>query len=139
VQEVFARQRFPHWPECRDRYGLGDGYSIYIEANLRRALRVVRRAQDADAETRRCFVRNPQSFLKQNLGDDIDETTIDQLFIPTEQYSERVVDLGVWQPIVLPWLKMAAIEWMPPEQFGILVGDTRINLKENKISSLKKQ
>ena len=139
VQEVFARHRFPQWAECQDRYGLGDGYYVYMEPSVRQALSVVRRAQNADTETRRRFARNPQLFLKENLGDDLDESVIEQLFIPTEQYSERVLDLGVWQPVTLPWLKHAPTPWMPPEQFGLLIGGERITVKPEDVSILKSQ
>ncbi len=139
MQEKFARERFPAYSECRDRYGLGDGYYIYIEQSLRSALSVVRRAQGADAETRSRFARNPQVFLKQSLGAELDETIIEQLFIPTEQYSRRIVDLGIWEPVVLPWVKRAPNAWLPPEQFGILVEGKRIEIKPEDIPALKSQ
>ncbi len=138
MQEVFAHQRFPIWQECRDRYALSDGYYVYVEPPLQRALNVVRKAQDADVETRRCFVRNPQTYLIESLKEELDESVIEHLFIPTEQYSERVRDLGIWQPVILPWLKREPTTWFP-ERFGILVGEKRLELSPEDASNLREQ
>ena len=130
LQEVFSKERFTQWNECRDRYGLGNHYYVYIEPGLQKALTVVRKIQTSDVETRRRFARNPQVYLKEALGDAVD--TVDHLFIATEQYSQRVVDLGVWQPVILPWLKREPNNWLP-EQFGIQIGDQRIILGPKEI------
>ncbi len=136
MQEIFAHHRFTQYQECRDRYALRDGYYVYVEPSLQRALTVVRKAQDSDAQTRRSFARNPQAYLKELLGEELDEPVIEQLFIPTEQYSERVRDLGIWQPVVLPWIKREPNTWLP-ERFGILVGDTRLELSPEDATSLR--
>ncbi|MGC8493408.1 MAG: SNF2-related protein [Syntrophobacteraceae bacterium] len=138
MQRVFAFERFPKWEECRDRYALRDGYYVYIEPALRGALTVVRKAQSAEPDTRRRFARSPQAYLKEELGDMLQESAIEQLFIPTEQYSERVQDLGVWQPVVLPWLVKEPNQWLP-ERFGIMVGDTRIDLAPQEAVTLEEK
>ena len=128
LQEVFAQERFPKWDDCRDRYGLGNHYYVYIEPGLQKALTVVRKVQVADIETRRKFARNPQGYLKEALDEDpVVADAVDRLFIATEQYSQRVVDLGIWQPTVLPWLKREPNSWLP-ERFGVQIGDKRIQL-----------
>ncbi len=136
AQRVFADERFPAYDECRDRYALGDGYYVYIEPALREALTVVRKAQGADQDIRRRFALNPQAYLKEALGETLPESVIEQLFIPTEQYSERVRDLGLWQPVVLPWVKREPNSWLP-ERFGIMVGDTRIELESKDVAKLE--
>ncbi|MBF0213588.1 MAG: restriction endonuclease [Magnetococcales bacterium] len=136
LQEVFAKDRFAQWNECRDRYGLGNHHYVYIEPGLQQALTVVRRVQISDAETRRRFARNPQAYLKNALGDTAD--IVDHLFIATEQYSQRVVDLGVWQSVVLPWIKREANSWLP-ERFGIQVGKVRIELNPKEIEPARRK
>ena len=135
IQRVFASERFPYWQECRDRYAIQDGYYVYIEPSLRSALTVVRKAQNSDSDTRRRFARNPQVYLKEALGEELQEAIMELLFIPTEQYSERVRDLGIWQPVVLPWLKSEPNQWLP-ESFGIMVGDARIELNPKGATTL---
>ena len=139
LQEVFAQRRFPQWEGCRDRYGLGNNYYVYIEPGLQKALTVVRKVQAADVETRRNFARNPQGYLKDALADDptfVD--TVDRLFVATEQYSQRVVDLGIWQPTILPWLKREPNSWLP-ERFGIQIGDKRIQLGPTEIEPARQK
>lgn len=133
LQDVFAKTRFPQWNDCRDRYGLGSHYYVYIEPGLQKVLNVVRKAQASDVDTRRKFARNPQVYLKEALADDptIAEA-VEHLFIATEQYSQRVVDMGIWQPTVLPWLKREPNTWLP-ERFGIQIGDKRIQLTPTEI------
>ncbi|MEO5334535.1 MAG: SNF2-related protein [Magnetococcus sp. YQC-5] len=135
LQEVFSKERFTQWNECRDRYGLGNHYYVYIEPGLQKALTVVRKVQTSDVETRRMFARNPQTYLKEALGDAVE--AVDHLFIATEQYSQRVVDLGIWQSVVLPWLKREPNSWLP-ERFGIQIGEHRIELGSKEIEPARK-
>ena len=133
LQDVFAKERFPNWNDCRDRYGLGNHHYIYIEPALQKALTVVRRVQTSDVDTRRRFARNPQAHLKDALAHDpVAADSVDHLFVVTEQYSQRVVDLGIWQPPVLPWLKREPNSWLP-ERFGLQIGDKRIELGPKEI------
>ncbi len=135
MQEIFSKNRFTQWNTCRDRYGLGNHFYVFIEPGLQKALTIVRRVQTLDVETRRRFARNPQTYLREALGDADD--AIDHLFIATEQYSQRVVDLGIWQPVVLPWLKRQPNNWLP-ERFGIQIGDLRIELDAKEIEPARR-
>uniref|UniRef100_UPI00187D3E2A SNF2-related protein n=1 Tax=Candidatus Magnetaquicoccus inordinatus TaxID=2496818 RepID=UPI00187D3E2A len=135
LQEIFSKERFTQWDECRDRYGLGNHYYVYIEPGLQKALTIVRKVQTSDVETRRRFARNPQSYLKEFLGDAVE--VADHLFIATEQYSQRVVDLGIWQSTILPWLKREPNSWLP-ERFGIQIGGHRIELGSKEIEPARR-
>jgi hypothetical protein len=48
----------------------------------------------ADRETRRQFARNPRAFLRQALGEQLDDATIDEVFVETAEYSARVEDVA---------------------------------------------
>ncbi|MEN9544308.1 MAG: hypothetical protein RLZZ598_1141, partial [Pseudomonadota bacterium] len=130
-QDKFVK-RFRDWSECRDRYSLELRYYLYIEPSLRKALNIVRKVQGSDEKTRRDFARNPQLHLKEALAGEFDENAIERMFIPTEEFSERVVNLAVWQSAVLPWVKQPPNSWLP-EAFGLMVGDVRIELKPEDI------
>src|SRR5205823_1562859 len=45
------------------------------------------------------------------------------------EYSERVRDIGLWQPRVLPFLKKSGIEWLPDEPMGLTVGGTQVRVR----------
>jgi hypothetical protein len=63
---------------------------------------------------------------------------VEQLFIETEQYSSRVLDIGVWAPPVLPWIKNDPNDWLP-EKFGLQIGGQYIVLDGDDLASLREQ
>lgn len=126
-QTIFASRRFRESMECRARYALGSGWYVVLDEPVRLALGVVRQAQEADKETRKSFVRNPRAFLQKALGAKLPEKILEQLFIETAEYSDRVKDVGIWQPKVLPWVKRSNDPWLP-ERFGIRIDGENIEI-----------
>lgn len=135
-QEMFAHRRFGAFREARGRYALGDGWYVVLAQPVQRALHVVRRMQDAPANVRREFVRNPRAYLRETLDADYDETVIENLFVETAAYSDRVQRIGLWQPKVLPWIILSRQPWLPPERYGIFVAGNRIELQREEIGGL---
>ncbi len=135
-QRVFADKRFPASLDTKARYALGTGWYLVLEEGVRQALSVVRRAQVADREIRRQFARNPRAFLRQALADQFDEEAIDALFVETAEYSQRVEDVGLWQPSVLPWVKRSTEPWLP-EIRGLRVGDRNIPVAPPEIAQIR--
>lgn len=99
---------------------------------------VVRQVQRADAETRKRFVQSPQLYLKDALSEKLSDDDVEQLFIETEQYSARVIDVGVWTPPVLPWIKREPNDWLP-EKFGLQIGDQYVVLNSEQLVPLREQ
>jgi SNF2 family DNA or RNA helicase len=135
-QEVFAQQRFPGTDGARDRYAIEGGVYVYLDPALKEALTVVHRMQRADDETRKRFARSPQLYLREALGDKIDDRALESLFIETEQYSERVIDIGLWSPPVLPWIKRDPNDWLP-ERFGVQIGNKYLTLQAEDLAELR--
>ncbi|MEO5350358.1 MAG: SNF2-related protein [Magnetococcus sp. YQC-3] len=133
-QERFS-QAFRGWSTCRDRYALGNSDYVYIEPELREALGVVRTIQCADSSSQWAFARHPQTHLKSALKDRVSDSAIERLFIATDEYSQRVQELAIWQPMVLPWVQPFPNSWLP-ESFGILVGEQRIILKPEELDTV---
>ncbi|MBF0177257.1 MAG: restriction endonuclease [Magnetococcales bacterium] len=134
-QKTFIDQRFSANPECRDRYALGDGSYVFIDPDCREALTVVRRMQQADPETRRQFARNPRPYLKEHLGDFWSESSIESLFIETEEFSERVTGIGEWKQEKMPLLERVPETWLP-ERFGISLGGREVVLGRDELPEL---
>jgi hypothetical protein len=135
-QGVFARQRFAAADSVRDRYVIESGVYVYLDPSLRDALGVVHRMQRADPEVRKRFARSPQAYIREALGDQIDEPALETLFVETEQYSERVVDIGLWEPPVLPWIKRSPNDWLP-ERFGVQIGEQYVSLEQSDLAPLR--
>lgn len=100
---------------ARSSYILKDRSYLYIDKKLKEALDVVRKIKDADRETRRQFVKNPRSFIRNNLSsheENMDEL-LEFLFVETPAYSARVEDIGVWEQPKLPWINIEGQQWIP--------------------------
>ena len=135
-QRLFALDRFLRHPEARDRYVIESGVYVYLDEALKDALSVVRNLQLSDDEVRRKFARAPQLYLKEALHQRYDDDAIEHLFIETEQYSQRVVDIGLWAPPVLPWIIRDPNDWLP-ERFGVQVGDKYVTLAAEDLPMLR--
>lgn len=134
LQQKFVLERYEAGARTRDAYVLGRNVFVVLAPELKEALDVVRRMRAAPAEARRAFVRNPRSAIAQALGDGGEALTA-SLFVETQQYSERVLGLGVWQKPTLPWLQSKAGQWLP-ESFALKLGGREIVLTQDGVERL---
>ncbi len=120
LHEHFAKYFNDIYPEIRSSYVLGDNRYVFIEPVVREALAVVKEVQQASPEVRRDFARSPQRYFQERLGERFGEATVEAMFVVTQEYSERVVGLGLWVPTVLPWIKRSPNTWRP-ESYGLQI------------------
>lgn len=147
-QTSFGRDQFNKFSAVRPVYSLGRGKYVVLSPTLRRALAEVRRVQSAPIATKRALLASPRAFLREALGAETDDTVIEAVFRETSRYAERVVGLGLWQPRVLPWIKLATTNWFGPENnsvtgqpastepVGLIIGDRTIPLSEKEAEAL---
>jgi len=116
--------RFRSQEGGRRSYLLSDGTLLFLDPLLGKALDVVRNKQAGSSQEKREFLRSPQRVLREELKLDAtgDDEAADRLFIETQQFSERVSGIEVWQKPVLPWIKPKPNSWLP-ESFGLRIGD----------------
>ena len=134
-QETFARRRFGEWQEARSSYPINNGLYVFVDEALKSALNVVRQKQEDDEQERWAFARNPHAALREALEQCNNDASIESLFIETEQYSRRVVDIGAWSPPILPWIKKQPNDWLP-EGFGIRVGNCYLVIEPQDLNQL---
>jgi HJR/Mrr/RecB family endonuclease len=137
-QELFAKERFRSFDVAKASYVIERGVYVYLDPALCKAMNVVRQKQGADAETRKRFVQSPQLYLKEQLSETLSDEDVEQLFVETEQYSARVIDVGIWVPPVLPWIKKEPNGWLP-EKFGLQIGDKYVALNSDQVEPLREQ
>lgn len=118
------QRRFRSQEGGRRSYLLSDGTLLFLDPLLGKALDIVRTKQAGTSRERREFLRSPQRILREELDLDAsgDDEAADRLFIETQQFSERVSGIEVWQKPVLPWIKPKLNTWLP-EDFGLRIGD----------------
>lgn len=146
-----AQTGFRQFQNAKSTYLLGPGQYLILDQNLLPALQVVRQKQKAGAQERKQFARNPipelvESYknadvsvdgeLSEDSQDEAIEQIINDLFIETIEYSERVIGLGIWRPPVLPYVENIKNPW-EPETFGIRIGNVYVPLKESEIPTLR--
>lgn len=129
-------KRFQSYTNARSTYALSDGRYVHIDNNLQQALDVIRKLQRSSPDAIQRFVKNPRATLTEALGDDMDPTEIESLFVETVQYSDRVREIGLWEAPVLPWIKKDPDSWLP-EKFGVRIGDKYIQIDSDEVSSLR--
>ena len=124
AQRVFAKQRFYASDGRKSAYVLRKGEYVYVDPAVRPILGEIRKLQGSPEAERRAFVLNPAAKLRERLGTTVaDQVGLEQLFVQTEQFSERVAGVDVWRKPVLPWLTpLGKNQWIP-ERFGLRVGD----------------
>lgn len=135
-QDLFAGERFRKAARARGRYVLQDGWILVLSPALRRAMDVVHKAQAAGGDVARDFVRNPRGYLREALGDELDEHLVESLFKETRDYSERVQEIGLWQKKVLPWVQVPREPWLPPEALGLVIDGSPVQLPSEQIAEL---
>ena len=118
------QRRFRGQEGGRRSYLLSDGTLLFLDPLLGKALDIVRSKQAGSSQEKREFLRSPQRVLRDELKLDAtgDDEAADRLFIETQQFSERVSGIEVWQKPVLPWIKPKPNSWLP-EGFGLRIGD----------------
>ena len=134
-QQGFANQ-FCRQKSIKASYAVSNGRYCVFTPELKKALGVVRSIIDKPESVRRAFLANPRVFLREQLENEISETILENLFRETEEYSDRVLEIGVWVPPVLPILKKAGEPWLPPEILGIRVGNRDINIAPARLPEL---
>ncbi len=123
----------------RGRYALGDGHYVVLAPALTKAVEVIRKAQASDARTRTDFARNPRAAFRAALGEEYDEAFVENIFVETAEYSERVLEIGLWQKRVLPWIDVPREPWLPPDRAGLLLNGKRIELTHAEATDLLSQ
>ena len=127
-QDKFAKIVLERSPSGCSTFVLGENEYIYVDPLLREALQVVKEIRRADPEIRKEFACRPQAFLKERLGEIFNESRIEDIFIATQEYSDRIAGLSVWNPTSLPSIQKESNPWLP-ESFGLKVGNKYVVLK----------
>ena len=90
-QRAFGEDQFHRFSTVRSLYAIGNGVYVVLSPPLRAALGEVRRVQGESLATKRALLASPRAFLRQVLGEEADSVVIENLFLETPTWSERVL------------------------------------------------
>jgi hypothetical protein len=138
LQQKFVLERYEAGSRTRDAYVLGRNVFVVMDPDLKQALDVVRRKRTAPRDERREFIRNPRPAIAEALGQEDSEGLAASLFVETQQYSERVVGLGIWEKPALPWLQGKSGQWLP-EGFALNLGGKTHVVSQDTVEQLARE
>lgn len=130
--EVFAN-RLDQMQEGASAFPVNQGLYVVAEEGLRKALSAVRKLRKAPAEQRKRAALHPEAVIRELLDQPDDAPSV---FIETERFADRVVDVAEWTSPILPWIKIQPQSWAPPTQMGIRLNGVDIPLEPEELTPL---
>lgn len=99
--------------QARPTYVLGSGEYVFIDPSVRPAFGAFREISTADKETRKAFVKAPNAVLASRIPSNVEEPeiSVNNAFVETAQFSDRVLGINKWEVPDLPWLAGETNEW----------------------------
>lgn len=136
VEEERFASRLDDLPDSTAAFPLKDGSYVIVNERLQKALGVIKKIRSSSPAERKRAALHPEAVLSELLGDDLSVSQdSDPLFIETEQYSSRVLDVSEWIAPVVPWIKVDGQAWIPPESYGVMVGESELKLDGPKLQA----
>jgi superfamily II DNA or RNA helicase len=149
LQAAFGDDQFNRFSSVRSVYTLPGNRLLVLAPALRRALGEVRRRQSGTAPAKRALMAAPRAVLRAALDIASDPTLIDSVedvFVETPAYSDRVAGLGIWTPRVVPWIQRVGTDWFGPDApagrdapGGLVIGTRTLDLDNEQAETLRMQ
>lgn len=131
-EDVFV-QRLDQLREGASAFPVSQGLYVVAEPGLQKALTAVRRLRQAPVEQRKRAALHPEAVIRELLEEGEDAPSV---FVETERFADRVVDVAEWVPPVLPWIKIPPQSWAPPSQVGIRLQGVDIPIESDQLGAV---
>jgi hypothetical protein len=138
-EEATLISRLENLSSGASSFPLSNGTYVVVDERLQKALEAVKALRKASPEERKRAVLHPEAVIAEMMGEDNDTQSLPPVFIETETYSERVLDVAEWVPPIVPWIKVESQQWLPADTFGFRVGGAEIALTETDLESAIQQ
>lgn len=125
VDERLFPQRLDQLREGVPAFPLSQGTYVVADERLQKALAAVRGLRKAPAEQRKRAAMHPEAVLRELMGASESEPSV---FVETERFAERVLDIGEWTAPVVPWIKITGQDWGAPSAAGIRIDGAELPL-----------
>lgn len=123
ADESLFVQRLDSLRENSPAFPMSQGLYVVVEPKLQAALSAVRALRASSPEKRKQAALRPEAVIREMLGQGDEEPS---LFIETEKFAERVLDVSDWVPPILPWIKISPQGWAPPVDFGVRISGVEV-------------
>ncbi|SDC45045.1 Helicase conserved C-terminal domain-containing protein [Variovorax sp. CF079] len=125
VDERLFPQRLDQLREGVPAFPLSQGTYVVADERLQKALIAVRGLRKAPAEQRKRAAMHPEAVLRELTNACESEPSV---FVETERFAERVMDIGEWAAPIVPWIKIAGQDWGAPTAAGIRIDGAELPL-----------
>jgi superfamily II DNA or RNA helicase len=115
-------------------FPLSNGNYVVVDERLQKALAAVRILRKSSPQERKRAVLHPDAVIAEMIGEDNGVQGLSSLFVETETFSDRVLDVAEWVPPIVPWIKVQGQQWLPSNTFGFRLGDAEIPLTEDDLN-----
>jgi len=126
VDEPLFAKRLDQLHEGASAFPLNQGLYVVADEALQKTLAAVRKLRQAPAAQRKRAAMHPEAVIRELMGLDESAPTV---FIETERYADRVLDLGAWSEPTLPWIKIPSQDWSAPVSSGIRLNGVDVPLE----------
>ncbi|WP_420226882.1 DEAD/DEAH box helicase [Pigmentiphaga litoralis] len=131
--DVFAN-RLDQLQEGASAFPVSQGLYVVAEDGLRKALTAVRQLRKAPPEQRKRAALHPEAIIRELLDQAEDAPSV---FVETERYADRVVDVADWVNPILPWIKIQPQSWAPPTQMGFRLNGVDVPIQPDQLDELR--
>ena len=130
-ETLFARRLDELRPNA-PAFPMNQGLYVVVEPKMQEALSAIRELRRASPERRKQAALHPEAVIREILKQSDDAPT---LFVETERFAERVLDVSEWVAPILPWIKIAPQGWAPPVGFGVRINGVEVPLNGAQLES----
>lgn len=132
VDEALFPKRLDQLHEGASAFPLNQGLYVVADEALQKTLAAVKRLRSASAEQRKRAAMHPEAVIRELMELGESEPTV---FVETERYADRVLDLGAWSEPALPWIKIPTQDWSAPVSSGIRLNGVDVPLERAALES----
>ncbi|QJR82164.1 DEAD/DEAH box helicase [Alteromonas pelagimontana] len=139
VRQKQFEDHFKSWSGVRSNYAVGNNTYVVLPKRIQDVLTVVKDYQTRPAEERLAFVSNPHKVINEALG--LDETPEDTeaVFVETPEFvSQRIANIGVWEPKLCAYVVKREGDWVPDDSLRLFfpIEDLLVNFTVEEMKHL---
>lgn len=132
VDEALFPRRLDQLREGAPAFPISQGTYVVVDEALQQALAAVRSIRRALPEQRKRAAMFPEAVFREQLRLPEDTPSV---FVETERFAERVLDIGEWATPILPWIKIESQDWGAPNNCGVRIAGKDVPLDPAALAS----
>lgn len=117
IRQKQFEDHFKGWNGVRSNYAVGNNTYVVLPKRIQDVLSVVKEYQTKPAEERLAFVSNPHKVINEKLGYDDNPEETEAVFVETPEFvSQRIANIGVWEPKLCAYVVKRQGDWVPGDE-----------------------